>query len=50
MSRVSNIRFKAGSELRIYPDFFFAVQRGDDSAHITVLETKGGQLDNLDSA
>lgn len=35
---------------RIYPDFIFAVQRGDGAAHITVLETKGDQLDNLDTA
>ncbi|MEY9281674.1 DEAD/DEAH box helicase [Bradyrhizobium yuanmingense] len=35
---------------RIYPDFIFAVSRKDGSSRITVLETKGDQLDNLDTA
>lgn len=35
---------------RIYPDFIFAVQRQGESKRITVLETKGDQLDNLDTA
>jgi type III restriction enzyme len=35
---------------KIYPDFIFAVQRSDKSRRITVLETKGDQLDNLDTA
>ena len=33
---------------RIYPDFIFAVD--GESHRITVLETKGDQLDNLDTA
>lgn len=35
---------------KIYPDFIFAAKRSDNSARITVLETKGDQLDNLDTA
>ena len=35
---------------KIYPDFIFAVNRKDGSSRITVLETKGDQLDNLDTA
>lgn len=35
---------------RIYPDFIFAVKQSDNTARITVLETKGDQLDNLDTA
>lgn len=35
---------------KIYPDFIFAVQRDGDEKRITVLETKGDQLDNLDTA
>ncbi|HEL3818067.1 TPA: DEAD/DEAH box helicase family protein [Stenotrophomonas maltophilia] len=35
---------------KIYPDFIFAVQRDGEARHITVLETKGDQLDNLDTA
>jgi type III restriction enzyme len=35
---------------KIYPDFIFAVQRDDAHTRITVLETKGDQLDNLDTA
>jgi type III restriction enzyme len=35
---------------KIYPDFIFAVERSDKSRRITVLETKGDQLDNLDTA
>ena len=35
---------------KIYPDFIFAVSRKDGSSRITVLETKGDQLDNLDTA
>jgi type III restriction enzyme len=34
----------------IYPDFIFAVQTGGNANRITVLETKGDQLDNLDTA
>jgi type III restriction enzyme len=34
---------------KIYPDFIFAVSR-DGASRITVLETKGDQLDNLDTA
>lgn len=34
---------------RIYPDFIFAMQRHDGSTRITVLETKGDQLDNADT-
>lgn len=35
---------------KIYPDFIFAVQRDGEANRITVLETKGDQLDNLDTA
>lgn len=35
---------------KIYPDFIFAVQGEGDGRRITVLETKGDQLDNLDTA
>jgi type III restriction enzyme len=35
---------------RIYPDFIFAVQPEGQNARVTVLETKGDQLDNLDTA
>jgi len=35
---------------KIYPDFIFAVERSDKSRRIMVLETKGDQLDNLDTA
>ena len=35
---------------KIYPDFVFAVNRTDEGKSITVLETKGDQLDNLDTA
>jgi type III restriction enzyme len=35
---------------KVYPDFIFAVQRAGKSSRIMVLETKGDQLDNLDTA
>jgi type III restriction enzyme len=35
---------------KIYPDFIFAVQGEGTAKRITVLETKGDQLDNLDTA
>jgi len=35
---------------KIYPDFIFAVQRKNGGSRIAVLETKGDQLDNLDTA
>ena len=35
---------------RIYPDFIFAVRGDGESRRITILETKGDQLDNLDTA
>jgi type III restriction enzyme len=35
---------------KIYPDFIFAVRHDGEDAKITVLETKGDQLDNLDTA
>jgi type III restriction enzyme len=35
---------------KIYPDFIFAVQKTAKGKRITVLETKGDQLDNLDTA
>lgn len=35
---------------KIYPDFIFAVQRHNGASRITLLETKGDQLDNLDTA
>jgi len=34
---------------KIYPDFIFAVQTEGKARRITVLETKGDQLDNLDT-
>jgi type III restriction enzyme len=35
---------------KVYPDFIFAVQRQGEARRIAVLETKGDQLDNLDTA
>ena len=35
---------------KIYPDFIFAASRDDGRTRITVLETKGDQLDNPDTA
>jgi type III restriction enzyme len=35
---------------KIYPDFIFAVEGEGSAKRITVLETKGDQLDNLDTA
>ena len=35
---------------KIYPDFIFAVQTVGADNRITILETKGDQLDNLDTA
>ncbi len=35
---------------KIYPDFIFAVQRDGAGDRLMVLETKGDQLDNLDTA
>ncbi len=35
---------------KIYPDFIFAVERGNGPARIVVLETKGDHLDNLDTS
>ena len=35
---------------KIYPDFIFAAQGHGEAKRITVLETKGDQLDNLDTA
>ena len=35
---------------KIYPDFIFAVHQDGEAKRITVLETKGDHLDNLDSA
>ena len=35
---------------KIYPDFIFAVRNADTAGRITVLETKGDHLDNLDTA
>ncbi|TWD57811.1 type III restriction enzyme [Agrobacterium vitis] len=35
---------------KVYPDFIFAAKRDDANSRITVLETKGDQLDNLDTA
>ncbi len=35
---------------KIYPDFIFAVTKSGGQKRITVLETKGDQLDNLDTA
>ena len=35
---------------KVYPDFLFAIQHQSKSNRIVVLETKGDQLDNLDTA
>ena len=35
---------------RIYPDFIFAVQHEGENRRVAILETKGDQLDNLDTA
>jgi len=35
---------------KFYPDFIFAVQQDGGAKRVTVLETKGDQLDNLDTA
>ena len=35
---------------KIYPDFIFAVQVEGEAKRLTVLETKGDQLDNFDTA
>lgn len=35
---------------RIYPDFIFAAKRTDGASRLIVLETKGDQLDNLDTS
>ncbi|KAM3108253.1 DEAD/DEAH box helicase [Phormidesmis sp. 146-33] len=35
---------------KIYPDFIFAAQREGAGTRLTALETKGDQLDNLDTA
>jgi type III restriction enzyme len=35
---------------KIYPDFIFAVEAGGRTGRVVVLETKGDQLDNLDTA
>lgn len=35
---------------KIYPDFIFAVQTDGTANRITILETKGDQLDNLETA
>ena len=34
---------------KVYPDFIFAVQQQGGAKRITVLETKGDQMDNLDT-
>lgn len=34
---------------RIFPDFIFAATKGDGNRRLTVLETKGDQLDNADT-
>jgi type III restriction enzyme len=35
---------------KVYPDFLFAVQREGKGNRLVILETKGDQLDNLDTA
>ena len=35
---------------RIYPDFIFAVRTDGPASRISIIETKGDQLDNLDTA
>ena len=43
-------RIQGWKRAKIYPDFIFAVQGEGKVERITVLETKGDQLDNLDTA
>ena len=43
----ANTAFRDGRRPKIYPDFIFAVQTEGEAKRITVLETKGDQLDNL---
>ena len=35
---------------KVYPDFIFAIHGENTTSQITILETKGDQLDNLDTA
>ncbi|NOR61898.1 MAG: hypothetical protein GQ535_05295 [Rhodobacteraceae bacterium] len=35
---------------RIYPDFIFAAMEKNGTRQVTILETKGDQLDNADTA
>ena len=35
---------------KVYPDFVFALARGEEEERIVVLETKGDHLDNPDTA
>ena len=46
----SQFSIQGWKRAKIYPDFIFAVQRNGGAQRISVLETKGDQLDNLDTA
>ena len=50
MLRGRNMESRVGRGAKIYPDFIFAVQGEGKAKRITVLETKGDQLNNLDTA
>ena len=41
---------RAGSAARVYPDFIFAILPKTNLSRVILLETKGDQLDNLDTA
>lgn len=46
----SQFSIQGWKRAKIYPDFIFAVQGDGEAQRISVLETKGDQLDNLDTA
>ena len=46
----SQFSIQGWKRAKIYPDFIFAVQDDGKTQRISVLETKGDQLDNLDTA
>jgi hypothetical protein len=49
-SRAASTGIQGWKKAKIYPDLIFAVQSAGAAKKITVLETKGDQLDNLDTA
>jgi len=46
----SQFSIQGWKRAKIYPDFIFSVQSDGEAQRISVLETKGDQLDNLDTA